>query len=138
VSTIPLLAFFYLQGTSFRSSFGTGEIVIISSICGLIYFVLTITGLWKTFNKAGQPGWVSLIPIVRTYYVLKISGHPGWWLLLFFVPILNIVIWVMVALDLAYAFRQTTVFGVLVFFFPWLMYLVLGFGQAEYDGPHPV
>jgi len=120
------------------SSDNYATFVTLSSICGLIGYLLFAAGLWKTFVKAGQPGWPALIPILNLYYIVKISGHPGWWVLLFFVPILNIVIWLMVSLDVAYAFGKNTLYGILLFFLPWVMYLLLGFGEAHYTGPHPV
>jgi hypothetical protein len=134
VFKLPILALTLLQDDTFLSL----TWLALSSICGLVFFVLTVAGLWKTFSKAGRPGWAAIVPILNFYYIVKVSGHPGWWVLLFFVPILNIVIWVMVALDIAYAFKQTTLFGILLFFLPWLMFLIIGFGDAEYDGPHPV
>jgi hypothetical protein len=120
------------------SSEAYATFVTLSSICGLIGYVVFVAGLWKTFTKAGMPGWTAVIPILNLYYIVKMSGHPGWWVLLFFVPILNIVIWLMVSLDVAYAFGKNTLYGVLLFFLPWVMYLLLGFGDAKYNGPHPV
>ena len=58
----------------------------------LILSVLMIAALWKMFTKAGQPGWASLVPIYNLVVLLKISGRPWWWLLLMFVPFVNIVI----------------------------------------------
>jgi len=136
VSTLPILATAVFQSDDVLTAYST--LILLSSICGFIGFILTVAGLWKTFRKAGRLGWPAIIPFLNIYYVIKISGHPGWWLLLFFVPILNIVIWVMVALDFAYAFRKSTIFGIVLFFLPWLMFLILGFGDAKYDGPHPV
>src|ERR1700756_5999600 len=61
-------------------------------ICWTIFVVLMITSLWKVFTKAGQPGWASIIPIVNTYFLVKVAGRPGWWLLLLFIPLVNFVI----------------------------------------------
>src|ERR1700690_1558250 len=49
--------------------------------------VFEIVCLWKVYQKAGQPGWASIIPIYNAYILLKIAGRPGWWLLLYFVPL---------------------------------------------------
>ncbi len=103
-----------------------------SYLFGLILYIVFAAGLWKTLAKAGEPGWTAVIPILNWFYMVKISGRPGWWMLLFFVPILNIVIWLMVALDTAYAFGKTTLTGILLFFLPWIMYLVLGFSDSTY------
>ncbi|MFZ0918068.1 MAG: DUF5684 domain-containing protein, partial [Candidatus Udaeobacter sp.] len=59
-------------------------------ICWLIFVVLMIAALWKVFSKAGQPGWAAIIPIVNTYFLCKIAGRPGWWVILTFIPLVNL------------------------------------------------
>ena len=47
----------------------------------LIYvavIVLWIAGMWKTFEKAGQKGWLAIIPILNTYVLIKLAGREGW------------------------------------------------------------
>ncbi len=133
---LPLFAMISLQDGGAQAAYTT--FILVSSILGFVAFVLTAAGLWKTLKKAGEPGWPALIPLLNWYYMVKISGRPGWHFLLFFVPILNIVIWVMVALDIGYAFGKTTRYGVFIFFLPWLMFLLLGFGDSKYYGSNPV
>ncbi len=41
--------------------------------------VVIVAGLWKTFDKAGQPGWAAIIPIFNIYVMCKVAGRPGWW-----------------------------------------------------------
>jgi hypothetical protein len=102
----------------------------------LAFAVVFIIGVWKVFEKAGQPGWAALIPIYNAYILLKIAGRPGWWLLLFLIPLVNLVIAFVVAIDIAKAFGQSTVFGVvLLFLLGGIGYLVLGFGDYRYVGP---
>jgi hypothetical protein len=97
--------------------------------------VVFIIGLWKVFVKAGRPGWASLIPIYNTYVLVKIAGRPGWWLLLFLIPLVNIAIAIVVAIDIAKAFGQSVLFGVLLLFvLSGIGYLVLGFGDYRYIG----
>jgi hypothetical protein len=98
--------------------------------------VVFIVGLWKVFVKAGQPGWAALVPIYNTYILVKIAGRPGWWLLLFLVPLVNIAIAIVVSIDIAKAFGQSAVFGLLLLFLlSGIGYLVLGFGDYRYIGP---
>jgi hypothetical protein len=98
--------------------------------------VVFIIGYWKVFVKAGQPGWAVLIPFYNAYILLKIAGRPGWWLLLFLIPLVNIVIALLVAIDIAKSFGQSPVFGVvLLFLLSGIGYLVLGFGNYRYIGP---
>ena len=64
----------------------------------VVWIVLVIAGGWKMFVKAGKPGWGVIIPFYNTYLLCKIAGRPGWWLILFFIPIVNIIIWIIVCL----------------------------------------
>jgi len=105
-------------------------------LVALALAVVLIIGLWKVYVKAGQPGWAVLIPFYNVYILLKIAGRPGWWLVLCLIPLVNIVIALMVAIDVAKAFGQSAVFGVvLLFLLSGIGYLVLGFGNYKYVGP---
>jgi len=65
---------------------------------GPLIILITI-GLWKLFEKAGRPGWESLIPVYCIYIMLKISGRPWWLLLLLLIPGINIIVGVGIAVD---------------------------------------
>jgi len=62
----------------------------------LAIVVLVIAGCWKMFVKAGQPGWGILIPIYNAYLMVKIAGRPGWWLILFFIPLVNLIVSILI------------------------------------------
>jgi Family of unknown function (DUF5684) len=102
----------------------------------LALVVVLIAGGWKTFEKAGQPGWAILIPFYNVYIMLKIAGRPGWWLLLYLIPLVNLAILVVVAMDVAKSFGQSAAWGFfLLFLLCGIGYLILGFGSARYLGP---
>ena len=102
----------------------------------LVVALIAIIAYWKIFTKAGEAGWKSIIPFYNIYTLLKIIGRPGWWLLLFFVPFVNFVISLVVAIDLAKSFGKSDVFGVVaLWLFSLVGFLMLGFGSAEYKGP---
>ena len=44
----------------------------------LAIIVLCIAGLWKMYEKAGQPGWGCLIPFYNIYLMCRIAGRPWW------------------------------------------------------------
>lgn len=107
---------------------------VIASVFVLILAILIVIAVWRVYAKAGQPGWACLVPIYNIYVLLKIIGRPGWWLLLYLLPIISIIISVVNALDLAKAFGKNGLFG---FFLLWLFpvgYLILGFGNDKYIG----
>jgi len=63
-------------------------------------------------------------------------GRPGWWILLMLIPLVNIVIAILVAIDVAKAFGQSAAWGVvLLFLLCGIGYLILGFGNYRYVGP---
>ena len=103
-----------------------------------IYAVVLIVGiiaLWRVFTKAGRPGWAAIVPIYNIYTLVKISGNSGWFTLLYFIPIANIVAAIIVALGVAKNFGKSGVFGFFgLFLFSLIGYLIIGFGSAQYQG----
>ena len=104
-------------------------------IIGLAVTVFLIIAMWRMFTKAGKPGWASIIPFYNTYVLLKMVGRPGWWLVLMFIPLVNIVILIIVMIDLAKAFGKGGGFAVLLILLPYIGFAILGFGSARYVGP---
>ena len=91
---------------------------------------------WKIYEKAGKPGWAAIIPIYNIYVMTKIIGRPWWWLLLLFIPIVNLIVTIIMAIDLAKSFGKDAAYGILLLWlFSIIGYLILGFGDAEYQGP---
>jgi hypothetical protein len=101
----------------------------------LAVYILMVIALWPTFMKAGRPGWAALIPIYNLYNIVKIAGRPGWLVILYFIPLVNIVVHIIVALDVAKAFKKSTLFGVVgLWLFPYIGYFIVGYGSAQYSG----
>ncbi len=102
----------------------------------LAILVVVIAAGWKVFEKAGQPGRAIIVSIFNIYIILKIVGRPAWWLVLYFIPVVNIVIAVIISMDMAKSFGQSAAFGiVLLFLLCGVGYLILAFGSARYIGP---
>ncbi len=101
----------------------------------LLIAVFTIICLWKIFEKAGKPGWASIIPIYNVLVELEILGRPWWWLLLMFIPVVNIVIAIIIIFDMAKVFGKGTGFGFGLLFLSIIFYAILAFGDARYLGP---
>jgi hypothetical protein len=134
MTTIPALL---LQGDTNPAVVG-GLLAVggIMMIVLLAIMLVLIIGCWKVFTKAGQPGWAVLIPFYNLYILLKIVGRPAWWIVLCLIPLVNIVIAIVLAVDLAKSFGQSALFGVvLLFLLGGIGYLVLGFGNYRYVGP---
>jgi hypothetical protein len=98
-------------------------------------YVLFAIGLWKTFEKAGQPGWAAIIPIVNLYFMCKVAGRPGWWIILFIIPVVSLIISIIVMLDIAKSFGRGVGFAIGLIFLGFIFFPILGFGDAQYQGP---
>ena len=101
----------------------------------LVVSIIMIAGTWKVFAKAGRPGWAILIPIYNFYVMLKIAGRSGWWLLLAFIPLINlslIVIIIIMPFNIANKFGKGIGYGFGLLFLPFVFYPILGFGNARY------
>lgn len=82
---------------------------------------------------AGQPGWSSIIPIYNLIVWLRIVGRPLWWIILFFVPFVNIVISIIITYQLAKVFGKGVGFTIGLILLPFIFYPILAFGQATYS-----
>ncbi len=118
-----------------NSGGGGGIAAILVLLIWLAIIVLVIAGLWMTFSKAGQPGILAIIPIVNLYFLCKIGGRPGWWVILFLIPIVSIVIAAIVSIDVAKSFGKGVGFGIGLWLLGPIFYCILGFGSAQYQGP---
>ena len=129
------------MSTSYSNSLSTGQsagLSAFSGICGLLYLViivLAIAALWKIFTKADEDGWKAIIPIWNTLVLLKIVGRPWWWILLFLIPLVNIVIVIIVYNDLSKSFGHGMGFTLGLIFLNIIFFLILGFGSSRYVGP---
>ncbi len=104
-----------------------------ASITAVAFYILVAVALWKVFVKAGRPGFLALIPIVNLVVLVIIAGRSGWLALLYLIPVVNIVFAIIVALDLGKRFGKGAGFSIfLLWLFPIIGYLILGFGSAEY------
>jgi hypothetical protein len=96
---------------------------------------ILVIAMWKIFAKAGKPGWAAIIPIYNMLVFLEIIGRPWWWLLLMFIPFVNFVIGIVVAIDLGKAFGKDAGYSIiLLWLFSLIGYLILGFGKDKYLG----
>jgi len=117
----------------YNNDYGSG-VGFIGWVFYMAVIVLMLVSTWKVYVKAGKPGWACLIPVYNTLVLLEIVGKPWWYLLLMLIPVVNIVIWIMISLDLARAFGKGSGFGLGLVFLPVIFYPILAFGDAKYQG----
>lgn len=101
----------------------------------LLIALVQVAGIWAVFSKAGHAGWKALIPLYNLYIMLKIGDNAWWWLVLLFVPIVNLYAVYRINAGVGRAFGKGTLFGLGLTFLGFLFYPVLGFGDYEYKKP---
>lgn len=104
-------------------------------LVSLVWFavwVLMLVSWAMLFKKAGEQWWKAIIPIYNLYVLLKLVQRPGWWLILYFIPLVNLVAMVIVTFDTAKAFGKGALYGVGLIFLPVVFYPLLAFGDAQY------
>jgi hypothetical protein len=97
--------------------------------------VIEIAAMWKVFTKAGQPGWASIIPIYNAIVLLQIAGKPIWWILLCFIPVVNIVVAIMMWHAISTNFGKGVGFTLGLIFLGFIFIPILAWSDAQYLGP---
>ncbi len=97
--------------------------------------ILLIISFWKIFTKAGKPGWASIIPIYNVIVFLEIIGKPWWWLLLYLIPVVNIIFGIWALNLLSKSFGKEVGFTIGLIFLSIIFIPILGLGSAAYKGP---
>ena len=62
------------SSSDIASFFGGGLLIVM-----LVISLVILISIWKTFKKAGQPGWATLIPIYNTYVLTQIAKLPAYY-----------------------------------------------------------
>jgi len=116
-----------------QGSAAGGAAALVIVLIELALMIVVIAGLWKTFVKAGKPGWGAIIPIYNGILLLQIAKRPVWWIILLLIPLVNVIITIIVSLDVAKFFGKGAGFGIGLAFLPFIFYPILGFGDAKYQ-----
>ncbi len=118
--------------TSSGAAAGVSMVSLIIVIAIWVFYIIT---MWRIYEKAGQPGWATIIPFYNTWVLLKMVGRPGWWLILSLIPLVNIVIGIILLNDLSKSFGHGTGFTVGLLFLSIIFFPILAFGDSRYLGP---
>lgn len=100
----------------------------------VILTVLSVIAMWVLFKKAHKAGWRSLIPILNLYTLVQIADGTGLKILLFLIPGVNVIYYVIMNYKLARSFGKGLLFTIGLLICPPLFLLFLGLGGATYEG----
>ena len=87
----------------------------------LIIQVIHFLGTWKLYVKAGRKAWEAAIPVYNGIVLMKIINRPSWWVLLLFIPIINLLMFPVVWVETIRSFGKNSLVDT------WLVILTLGF-----------
>ena len=107
----------------------------IGIILYLAFILLILISYWKIYTKAGKPGWACLVPIYGTIVLLQVIGKPWWWLIMFCIPVVNLIFLIMATNLLSKSFGKETGFTIGLILLPIIFIPILGLGSAKYNGP---
>ncbi len=74
----------------------------------LIIQIIHGLGTWKLYQKAGRQAWEAFIPIYNGVILMKIINRPWWWIILLFLPIVNLIMLMVVWVETARSFGKNT------------------------------
>ncbi|EDP70283.1 signal peptidase I [Flavobacteriales bacterium ALC-1] len=74
----------------------------------LIIQIIHGLGTWKLYVKAGRKAWEAFVPIYNAVVLMKIISRPWWWIILMFLPIVNLIMIPAVWVETARTFGKDT------------------------------
>ena len=92
-----------------------GSLIIVAAIFGLAGYVYISLALQTIARKTKtQNAWLAWIPLVNVILMLDIAKKPLWWIVLFLLPLVNLVITVVVWMAIAKARQKPEWCGILM------------------------
>lgn len=74
----------------------------------LVVQVIHFLGTWKLYKAAGRKAWEALIPVYNAVVLMSIIKRPKWWILLLFVPIVNLIMFPVIWIETCRSFGFKT------------------------------
>ncbi|UYW00332.1 signal peptidase I [Flavobacterium agricola] len=75
----------------------------------LVIQLLHFLGTWKLYEKAGRKPWEAAVPVYNAVVLMKIIDRPKWWTILLFIPIINLILFGVIWVEIAKAFGKKEV-----------------------------
>jgi|GEM_PF-234828 hypothetical protein len=130
---------------------------------GIILYIVTVVGMFKTFEKMNIEGWKAIIPIYNDYSLAEKVWVPNYVIFFWVAALVNnfvvspiskvgglvgglfalvgfvlLIFFIVARARFCYwiskAFGYDVGFAAGLFFAPFVCFLILGFGEAQYQG----
>ncbi len=77
----------------------------------ILFFIIQVIhflGTWKLYKKAGRQSWEALIPIYNAIVLMGIINRPKWYVILLFIPIVNLLMFPIIWIETCRSFGFNT------------------------------
>lgn len=108
-------------------------ILILLGILGVLIIIYFIS-MMRIYRKANRSGVSAIIPIYNLIVLLEIINESRWKIILFLIPVLNIIYFFVTTYKLARYFRKSKTYSLACSFFSLIMIPILSFSDSEYIG----
>ncbi|MBA5791283.1 signal peptidase I [Flavobacterium sp. xlx-214] len=75
----------------------------------LVVQVIHFLGTWKLYIKAGRKAWEAAVPVYNAVVLMQIINRPKWWVILLFIPIVNLIMFPVVWVETLRSFGKKSV-----------------------------
>lgn len=74
----------------------------------LILQAVHFAGTWRLYEKAGRKRWEAAVPVYNAIVLMQIINRPRWWVILLFIPVVNLIMFPVVWVQTLEAFGKRT------------------------------
>ncbi len=100
----------------------------------LILQVVHFLGTWKLYQKAGFKAWEAAVPVYNAVILMKIINRSKWWVILLFIPIVNLIMFPVIWVETLRSFGKNTTVDTLlgIFTLGFYIYFINYFVDVKY------
>ncbi|PPF47119.1 hypothetical protein C5B85_02265 [Pseudoclavibacter sp. AY1F1] len=111
---------------------------------GILLWLVLVLGAYalsswlmsKVFTKMGIEAWKAWVPVYNSWTFVEAAGFPGWWVLVGFIPGVNIALVVLLAIAayrIGLGFGKSGVWVLLYIFLPIVWFAIVGFDSSRWN-----
>ena len=111
--------------------------IIFGIIMLIVGYIITSFIISRIFKKAGVKQSIAWIPIYNTWKILEMGDQKGFWAVLMFVPVINIlalIFMILAMFNISKKFKKPDWFFILGIFVPIVWYGILAFDNSKWKG----
>ena len=112
LAAVPLFADDYPSAAPMAAAGIMIVVMLLFFLAIYVYFALAFQTIAKKTNT--ENAWWAWVPILNIILVLNIAKKPLWWIILFFIPIVSLVMAIIVMMAVAEARNKPSWWGILM------------------------